>query len=135
LAKNKKNGNRNRSGETLFIDARKMGVLIDRVHRELTEEEVQQIAQTYHAWRGEKEAGKYEDVAGFCKSAKLDEIISHGYVLTPGRYVGAEEVEDDGEVFEEKMLHLTQKLEHQFAESAKLEAIIKENLRGLGYGN
>lgn len=135
LAKNKKNGNRNRSGETLFIDARKMGVLIDRVHRELTEEEVQLIAQTYHAWRGEKEAGKYEDVAGFCKSAKLDEIVSHGYVLTPGRYVGAEEVEDDGEAFEEKMLHLTKKLEQQFAESAKLEAIIKENLRGLGYGN
>ena len=136
LAKNKKNGKfRNRTGETLFIDARKMGVLIDRVHRELTVEEIAKIAQTYHAWRGEKEAGKYEDIAGFCKSAKLEEIASHGYVLTPGRYVGAEEVEDDDEAFEEKMLHLTQKLEQQFEESARLEAAIRENLRGLGYGN
>jgi type I restriction enzyme M protein len=136
LARNKKNGKfRNRAGETLFIDARKMGVLIDRVHRELTVEEIAKIAQTYHAWRGEKEAGKYEDIAGFCNSAKLDEITAHGYVLTPGRYVGAEEVEDDDEAFEEKMLHLTQKLEQQFEESARLEAMIRENLRGLGYGN
>jgi type I restriction enzyme M protein len=136
LARNKKNGKfRNRTGETLFIDGRKMGVLIDRVHRELTVEEIAKIAQTYHAWRGEKEAGKYEDIAGFCKSAKLEEIGTHGYVLTPGRYVGAEEVEDDDEAFEEKMLHLTQKLEQQFEESARLEAAIRENLRGLGYGN
>ncbi|WP_414589829.1 N-6 DNA methylase [Scytonema sp. PCC 10023] len=136
LARNKKNGKfRNRTGETLFIDARKMGVLIDRVHRELTDEEIAKIAQTYHAWRGEKEAGKYEDIAGFCKSAKLEEIAAHGYVLTPGRYVGAEEVEDDDEAFEEKMLHLTQKLEQQFEESARLEMAIRENLRGLGYGN
>jgi type I restriction enzyme M protein len=135
LAKNKKNGKfRNRTGETLFIDGRKMGVLIDRVHRELTDEEIAKIAQTYHAWRGEKEAGKYEDIAGFCKSAKLEEIAAHGYVLTPGRYVGAEETEDDDEAFEEKMLHLTQKLEQQFEESARLEAAIRENLRGLGYG-
>jgi type I restriction enzyme M protein len=134
LAKNKKNGKfRNRTGETLFIDARKMGVLIDRVHRELTVEEIAKIAQTYHAWRGEKEAGKYEDMAGFCKSAKLEEIAAHGYVLTPGRYVGAEETEDDNEAFEEKMLHLTQKLEKQFEESARLEAAIRENLRGLGF--
>ena len=133
LAKNKNDGKlRNRSGETLFIDARKMGVLIDRVHRDLTEDEVKLISQTYHAWRGKKEAGNYEDVPGFCKSAKLEEIKSHGYVLTPGRYVGAEEVEDDGEVFEEKMLHLTKKLEQQFAESAKLEVAIMENLRSLG---
>ena len=136
LARNKKNGKfRNRTEETLFIDARKMGVLIDRVHRELTDEEIAKIAQTYHAWRGEKEAGKYEDIAGFCKSAKLEEIAAHGYVLTPGRYVGAEEVEDDDEAFEEKMLHLTQKLEKQFEESARLEAAIRENFRGLGYGN
>ncbi|MCM0588729.2 MAG: class I SAM-dependent DNA methyltransferase [Gloeotrichia echinulata CP02] len=135
VAKNKKNGKfRNRTGETLFIDARKMGVLIDRVHRELTEEEIARISQTYHAWRGEKEAGKYEDIPGFCKSAKLDDIKTHGYVLTPGRYVGAEEVEDDDEAFDEKMLHLTKKLQKQFEESARLEAIIKENLRGLGYG-
>lgn len=135
LAKNKKNGRfRNRCGETLFIDGRKMGVLIDRVHRELTEEEVKRIAQTYHAWRGEKEARDYEDVPGFCKSAKLGEIADHGYVLTPGRYVGAEEVEDDDEPFEDKMLRLTKTLDQQFEESAKLEAIINENLRGLGYG-
>ncbi len=135
LAKNKKNGKfRNRCGETLFIDARKMGVLIDRVHRELTEEEVKRIAQTYHVWRGEKDAGDYEDVPGFCKSAKLAEIASHGYVLTPGRYVGAEEVEDDDEPFEDKMLRLTKKLNQQFEESAKLEKVIRENLKGLGYG-
>ncbi len=135
LARNKKNGKfRNRAGETLFIDARKMGVLIDRVHRELTVEEIAKIAQTYHAWRGEKEAGKYEDIAGFCNSAKLDEIAAHGYVLTPGRYVGAEEVEDDDEAFEEKMLHLTQKLEQQFEESARLVVAIRDNLRRLGYG-
>jgi type I restriction enzyme M protein len=135
LAKNKRNGKfRNRSGETLFIDARKLGVLIDRVHRELTEEEIARIARTYHAWRGEKDAGEYEDVPGFCKSAKWEDIKAHGYVLTPGRYVGAEEVEDDDEPFEEKMLLLTAKLEEQFALSAKLETEIRDNLKGLGYG-
>ena len=135
LARNKRNGKfRNRSGETLFIDARKLGVLIDRVHRELTEEEIARIAQTYHAWRGEKDAGEYEDVPGFCKSAKWEEIKAHGYVLTPGRYVGAEEIEDDDEPFEEKMLLLTAKLEEQFALSAKLETEIRDNLNGLGYG-
>ena len=135
FAKNKKSGKfRARAGETLFIDARKMGYLVDRVHRELTDEEIKQIAQTYHAWRGEKEAGEYIDIPGFCKSAMLDEIKGHGYVLTPARYVGAEEFEDDGETFEEKMLFLTQKLEEQFKESARLEKAIRENLRGLGYG-
>lgn len=135
LARNKKNGKfRDRSGETLFIDARKLGVLIDRVHRELTEEEIARIAQTYHAWRGEKDAGEYVDVPGFCKSAKWEDIKAHGYVLTPGRYVGAEEIEDDDEPFEEKMLLLTAKLEEQFALSAKLEAEIRDNLKGLGYG-
>jgi type I restriction enzyme M protein len=135
LARNKKHSKfRDRSGETLFIDARKMGVLIDRVHRELTEEEIARIAQTYHAWRGEKGAGKYEDIPGFCKSAKLDEISAHGYVLTPGRYVGAEEAEDDGEAIKEKMQLLTAKLEEQFKESARLEEEIKANLRGIGHG-
>ena len=119
---------RDRRGETLFIDARKLGVLRDRVHRELTEAEIERIAQTYHAWRGEKGAGKYEAIPGFCKSATLDEIKSHSYVLTPGRYVGAEEVEDDDEPFEEKMAQL----EEQFTESAKLEMAIKENLKSLG---
>lgn len=135
LARNKRNGKfRNRSGETLFIDARKLGVLIDRVHRELTEDEIARIAQTYHAWRGEKDAGEYVDVPGFCKSAKWEDIKAHGYVLTPGRYVGAEEIEDDDEPFEQKMLLLTAKLEEQFALSAKLEAEIRDNLNGLGYG-
>jgi type I restriction enzyme M protein len=114
------------------MDARKLGVLIDRTHRELSDEELARIAATYHAWRGEPGAGAYEDVPGFCKSATLAEIQSHGYVLTPGRYVGAEDAEDDDEPFEEKMQRLTAKLEEQFAESAKLEVAIRENLRRLG---
>ena len=91
LARDKRNGRfRDRRGETLFIDARKMGTLVDRVHRELTDEDIAKIAGTYHAWRGDKGAGEYEDVPGFCKAATLEEIRSHGHVLTPGRYVGAE---------------------------------------------
>lgn len=134
LTRNKQGGRfRNRTGETLFIDARKLGVLIDRVHRELTEDEISRIAQTYHAWRGEKEAGEYEDVPGFCKSAKWEEIKAHGYVLTPGRYVGAEEIEEDDEPFAEKMERLTATLQEQFSLSAKLEKEIRDNLKGLGY--
>lgn len=134
LARNKQNGRfRDRRKHTLFIDARKMGVLVDRVHRELTDEEIARIAGTYHAWRGDKDAGKYEDVPGFCKSATTDEIATHGHVLTPGRYVGAEAAEDDDEPFEEKMKRLTAQLEQQFAESARLETAIRENLRGFGY--
>jgi type I restriction enzyme M protein len=125
---------RDHRGETLFIDARKLGTLIDRVHRELTDTDIQKIVATYHAWRGEKGAGKYEDIAGLCKSVTTAEIASHGHVLTPGRYVGAEEVEDDGEPFEEKMPRLVAELHAQFAESAKLEQAIKANLGGLGYG-
>ena len=135
LARNKRNSKfRDHRRQTLFIDARKMGVMIDRVHRELTDEEIARIAGTYHAWRGDGGAGVYQDVPGFCKSATTEEIAAHGYVLTPGRYVGAEEVEDDGEPFAEKMARLTQKLEEQFAESASLEVAIRDNLRGLGYG-
>ncbi|MEQ8757071.1 MAG: class I SAM-dependent DNA methyltransferase [Coleofasciculus sp. G1-WW12-02] len=135
LTRNKQGGTfRNRTGETLFIDARKLGVLIDRVHRELTEDEINRIAQTYHAWRGEKDAGEYEDVPGFCKSAKWEEIKAHGYVLTPGRYVGAEEIEEDDEPFAEKMERLTATLAEQFSLSAKLEKDIRDNLKGLGYG-
>jgi len=134
LTKNKNNGHyRSRSRETLFIDARKMGTLIDRVHRELTDDDISKIVSTYQAWRGEKATSKYEDIAGFCKSAKTDEIAGHGYVLTPGRYVGAEEVESDGEPFEEKMSRLVTELNAQFSESAKLELSIKANLKGLGY--
>jgi type I restriction enzyme M protein len=107
--------------------------MIDRVQRELTLEDIQKIAGTYHAWRGDKGAGKYEDIPGFCKSATLDEIRSHGHVLTPGPYVGAADIEDDGEPFEQKMKRLTAKLEQQFAESAKLEKAIRQNLKTLSH--
>ena len=103
LARDKKNTRfRDRRGELLFIDARKLGVMVDRIHRELTGEEIIRIARTYHAWRGEKDAGKYEVIQGFCKSATLDEIRKHGHVLTPGRFVGAEAQEDAGEPFDER---------------------------------
>jgi type I restriction enzyme M protein len=135
LARNKKNGRfRDRRGETLFIDARKMGTLIDRVHRELTDEDVAKIAGAYHAWRGDKGAGEYADVPGFCKAATLEGIRKHGHVLTPGRYVGAEAVEDDGEPFEDKMKRLTKTLQEQQGEAAKLDAAIAANLKELGYG-
>jgi type I restriction enzyme M protein len=134
LARAKKNGRfRDRRKQTLFIDARKMGVLVDRVHRDLTPEDVERIVGTYHAWRGDKGAGKYADVPGFCKAATTDEVAGHGFVLTPGRYVGAEDVEDDGEPFEEKMKRLTAKLREQQAGAAKLDAAIAANLRELGY--
>lgn len=135
IARNKKNGRfRDRRGETLFIDARKLGTMADRVHRELLDEDIAKIANTYHAWRGDKEAGEYEDLPGFCKSASLDEIRKHGHVLTPGRYVGAEAAEDDGEPFAEKMLRLTATLGEQQAEAARLDAAITANLKELGYG-
>ena len=149
LAKNKaadaKRGFRDRRKQTLFIDARKMGTLIDRVHRELTDADLEKITSTYHAWRGDSSTSHkspvtshapsaYADLPGFCKSATTAEIAAHGHVLTPGRYVGAEEVEDDGDPFEEKMPRLVAELHAQFAESAKLEQAIKANLRGLGYG-
>jgi type I restriction enzyme M protein len=125
---------RDRRKEVLFIDARKMGRLVDRTHRELTDEDIARIARTYHAWRGEKDAGEYADVPGFCKSATLEEIRKHGHVLTPGRYVGAEAQEDDGEPFDEKMKRLTATLREQQAEAAKLDKTIGRNLEELGYG-
>jgi type I restriction enzyme M protein len=135
LTRNKKDTKlRDRSRETLFIDARKMGTMVSRVHRELGEQDIQKIAGAYHAWRGDKDAGKYKDEAGFCKTAKTDEIAKHGYALTPGRFVGVEEAEEDDEAFEQKMPRLVTELHAQFAESAKLEQSIKVNLRGLGYG-
>ena len=135
LTRNKKDGKRrDRRKETLFIDARKLGTLIDRVHRELTDTDIAKIVRIYHAWRGDTNADPYEDVAGFAKSADLALIQQHGYVLTPGRYVGAEAIEDDGEPFEDKMARLVAELNEQFAESAKLEEAIKANLKGLGYG-
>ncbi len=135
VARNKKNGRfRDRRGEVLFIDARKMGTLVDRVHRELTESDLAKIAGIYHAWRGDKDTGTYADVPGFCKATKLEDIRKHGHMLTPGRYVGAEEVEADGEPFEEKMKRLTSTLREQQAEAAKLDAVIAANLKELGYG-
>jgi type I restriction enzyme M protein len=135
LARNKANTKyRDRRGETLFIDARQMGYLVDRIHRELSQEDIDKIATTYHAWRGQPEAGEYEDVPGFCKSATLGEIRSHDHVLTPGRYVGAVDIDDGDEPFEEKMERLVAKLETQFTESAQLEQVIRDNLQGLGHG-
>jgi type I restriction enzyme M protein len=135
LARSKKNSRfRDRRGETLFIDARKLGSMVDRVHRELTDEDIARIAGTYHAWRGDKGAGVYADVPGFCKTAPIDEIRQHGHVLTPGRYVGAEAAEGDAEPFDEKMKRLTATLRQQTAEAGELGASIAASLRELGYG-
>jgi len=135
LARGRGNGRfRKREGETLFLDARKLGTMVDRTHRELTEEDIQKIAGTYHAWRGDPGAGEYEDVPGFSKSATLAEIRQHGHVLTPGRYVGAEAQEEDDEPFEDKMKRLTALLREQQAEAVRLDAAIAANLRELGYG-
>ena len=135
LARNKNQGRglRDRRGQVLFIDARKMGVLVDRTRRELTDEEIRKIADTYHAWRGKQGAGEYQDVPGFCKSATLEEIRKHGYVLTPGRYVGAAAQADDGEPFAEKMTRLVAQLREQQAEAARLDTAIAANLRELGF--
>jgi len=136
IARDKRNGRfRDRRGETLFLDARQMGTMIDRVHRELTDEDITKIADTYRAWRGDKDCEfKYEDVPGFCKAATLEDIRQHSHILTPGRYVGAPEVEDDGEPFEEKMARLTAELRQQCEEAAKLDKLIWANLEDTGYG-
>ena len=134
LARDKRNGRfRDRRGETLFIDARKMGTLADRTHRELTDVDVAKIAGTYHAWRGDPDTGEYADMPGFCRAAKTEEIRKHGHVLTPGRYVGAAAAEEDGEPFDEKMRRLTATLGAQYEEGARLDAAIRENLARLGY--
>jgi type I restriction enzyme M protein len=137
LSKNKApKGLTDRRKQVLFIDARKMGQMEDRVHRFLTDQEpdgeIQRIARTLRAWRGQKDAGTYEDIPGFCKSTPLDEIKSHDFVLTPGRYVGTEATEEDDEPFDEKMKRLTAKLQEQFTEGARLEKEIWKNLGGLG---
>ncbi len=153
ITRDKRNSKfRNRCSETLFIDARKLGTLVDRVHRDLSDEDIAKIAGTYHAWKGRGEASEgdgsrgdangrggvngrgesmtrpYEDVAGFCKSVMLNEIRAQGYVLTPGRFVGAAEIEEDDEPFEEKMYRLMKELEKQFEASNSLERQIKNNL-------
>ncbi len=148
LAKDRSNGIvkhtrlRDRRGEILFIDARNLGFLEDRTHRSLKDEEVSQITDAYHSWRGEKVETEnsefmegYKDIAGFCKSAKLEEVQSHGYILTPGRYVGTELSDEEGMPFDEKMKELTAKLYQQLEEAKVLDTIIRRNLEVLGYGN
>ena len=125
---------RKRRNEILFIDARKLGRMVDRTHRELTDENISRIAHTYHVWRGETGMGDYADIPGFCKSAPLDEVRKHGHVLTPGRYVGAEAQEEDSEPFEDKMKRLAANLREQQAEATILDAAITANLKELGYG-
>ena len=133
ISRDKSNGKfRNRKKEILFIDARNMGQMVDRRHRELTKEEVKKIADTYHAWRRENKQ-KYEDILGFCKSVKLEEVEKHNFILTPGRYVGVPKEVDDGIPFEEKMKKLTTELAEQFKESEKLEKEIKQNLKKIGW--
>ena len=123
---------RARRGELLFIDARRLGRMADRTHRELTDEDIARIAGAYHAWRDGADA--YEDLPGFCKSAPLDEVRRHGHVLTPGRYVGAEPQPEDAEPFEDKMKRLVAELQAQQAEGARLDVAIAENLKALGFG-
>ena len=136
IARDKQNNKfRDRRREVLFMDARKLGTMVDRRHRELTPEDIKIISDTYHAWRGELVDGqKIEsaDVAGFCKVAKLDEIKKQGSILTPGRYVGAEEEEDDEEEFEEKMKRLTSELSKQMKEGQRLDEEIRTSLKGIG---
>jgi len=132
LARNKANGRfRNRSNEILFVDARKLGTMINRRNKELTDYDIKLIAETYHNWRNKN--GHYEDKPGFCKSATIQEVKNNNYVLMPGRYVGTETEEEDGIPFEEKMNALTSKLAEQFAKGAELEREIKKNLKGIGY--
>lgn len=137
LTRDKANGfnlnkkKRDRRGQFLFIDARQMGYMKDRVLRDFTDADIQKVADTFHAWQ---QGAGYEDVKGFCASVGLDDIRKHEHVLTPGRYVGAEDQAEDAEAFADKMARLTAQLAEQFAESAKLEGEIKKNLAGLGYG-
>ncbi len=126
---------RNRAGEILFIDARALGRMVDRTHRDLTDEDIARIADSYHAWRGGESAGVYADAPGFCRSVALEEVRRHGHVLTPGRYVGAVPQEDDGEPFEEKMKRLVAQLCEQQAEVARLDKAIEANLKALGFSN
>lgn len=132
IARDKQNSKfRDRRGEVLFIDARKLGIMVDRRHKELTSDEIEKVSSLYHKWRGEE--GRYEDIQGFCKSVKIEEIKRNDYVLTPGRYVGTEKVEADLAQFDEKIRRLMAELSQQFAESRELENNIRKNLRSLGY--
>ena len=140
LARNRKGGSltrphRDRTNEILFIDARKLGVMITRRNKEFTDADIALIASTYHNWRNVRADGHppYEDIPGFCKAAMLDEVRANNYVLMPGRYVGTEEAEDDGVLFADKMNAMTAKLAGQFARGDELQKTIRENLKGIGY--
>ena len=135
LARDRRGGGglRDRRGEILFIDARKLGTMVDRTHRELGDNDIKRITDTYHAWRGQNASSEYENVAGFSKSASLEEVKKHGYVLTPGRYVGVEPTEDDGEPFEEKMARLTSQWREQAEQARRLDEEIEKNLASLGF--
>ena len=133
LTKDKKNNRfRDRRGKTLFIDARKMGTMIDRRHRTLTEDDIKKISSIYHAWR--REGGEYNDIPGFCTSTDIEEIRKNNYVLTPGRYVGTEGEEEDDEEFQEKMQKLISELKQQMEEGSRLDEEIKKNLERIGFG-
>ena len=135
LVRDKRNGRfRDRRGETLFMDAREMGTMIDRTHRELSDEDIGILAGSYHAWRGDPGTGDYADEPGFCKAATIEDIKKHRFVLTPGRYVGFKPLEEDDEPFEEKMDRLTTQLRQQQEKAAGLDEAIRVNLRELGYG-
>ena len=134
LARDRSNGNyRERRDEILFIDARALGKMVSRTHRELSDREISLIADTYHAWRNENYSDNYADIPGFCKSTTLEEIRNHGHVLTPGRYVGIPPEEEDEEPFENKMKRLTVQLREQQEQGAKLDLAIVKNLTKLGF--
>ena len=128
-------GHRDRIGKILFIDARKMGHMVDRTHRELSDQDIARIADTYHAWKSRERPSKYADAPGFCKSAALEEVRKHDHVLTPGRYVGFQPPEKDPEPFAEKMVCLSAQWREQQKESARLDAAIEANLTRLGFGS
>lgn len=133
LARDRSNGNRERRDEILFIDARALGNMVSRTHRELSDREICRITDTYHAWREKSNSDNYADISGFCKSVNLEEIRKHGHVLTPGRYVGVSPEEKDGEPFEDKMKRLVVQLREQQEQGAKLDVKIARNLKELGY--
>jgi len=135
LARNKTNGKfRNRTNETLFIDARELGFMISRKQKELTDKDIAKIAGTYHNWRGKEWQEKYKDIPGFCQAANIQEIRKNNYILTPGRYINFKEAEEDGVAFEEKMQQLTATLKQQMQNATSLDETIKINLSKIGYG-
>lgn len=142
FAKDKTKNGRDRTGEVLFIDARKLGYLKNRTNRDFTDDDVQTIAQAVHRWREDidrveveegRQPAKYEDIPGFCKSATLEEIQAHGYVLSPGRYTGSEEAIDDDEDFQERLDELVGELKGLFRLGEKARRDVSVGLKGLGY--